>query len=94
MCFLYQLGINEIYHFGILLSRGDLMKTRLKQLREKKNYTQQKVALDLNMNQNSVSRYENDEREAGYDQLVKFADYYNVSVDYILCRTDNPKTNR
>ena len=70
------------------------MKTRLKQLREKKNYTQQKVALDLNMNQNSVSRYENDEREAGYDQLVKFADYYNVSVDYILCRTDNPKTNR
>lgn len=70
------------------------MKTRLKQLREAKKYTQQKVALDLNMNQNSVSRYENGEREAGYDLLVKFADYYNVSVDYILYRTDNPKTNR
>ena len=70
------------------------MKTRLKQLREEKKYTQQKVALDLNMNQNSVSRYENDEREAGYDLLIKFADYYNVSVDYILYRTDNPKTNR
>ena len=69
------------------------MKTRLKQLRETKKYTQQKVALDLNMNQNSVSRYENGEREAGYDLLVKFADYYNVSIDYILYRTDNPKTN-
>ena len=69
-------------------------KTRLKQLREAKKYTQQKVALDLSMNQNSVSRYENGEREAGYDLLVKFADYYNVSIDYILYRTDNPKTNR
>lgn len=69
-------------------------KTRLKQLREAKNYTQLRVALDLNMNQNSVSRYENGEREAGYDLLVKFADYYNVSIDYILYRTDNPKTNR
>lgn len=69
-------------------------KTRLKQLREAKNYTQLRVALDLNMNQNSVSRYENGERETGYDLLVKFADYYNVSIDYILYRTDNPKTNR
>lgn len=50
--------------------------------------------MDLSMNQNSVSRYENGSREAGYDVLIQFADYYGVSVDYILCRTDNPKTNR
>lgn len=69
------------------------MITRLKELRESRGYSQLKVAMDLNMNQNSVSRYENGLREAGYDLLVRFADYYHVSVDYILCRTDNPKMN-
>lgn len=70
------------------------INTRLRQLRESRGYTQLKVAMDLSMNQNSVSRYENGSREAGYDMLIQFADYYGVSVDYILCRTNNPKTNR
>ena len=67
---------------------------RLKELRKKKKITQLKLALDLNMNQNSVSRYENGEREADYASLIAFADYFDVSIDYILGRTDNPKTNR
>ena len=66
------------------------MDNRLKQLRERRGYTQLKVAMDLNMNQNSVSRYESGNREAGYELLVRFADYYNVSIDYILYRTDTP----
>ena len=66
----------------------------MRELREQRGYTQLKVALDLNLNQNSISRYENGSREAGYNMLVRFADYYGVSIDYILCRTDNPITNR
>ena len=66
------------------------LETRLYSLRKKLGYSQIKVALDLNIAQNSVSRYERGEREAGYDMLVRFADYYNVSIDYILFRTDNP----
>jgi len=65
------------------------MKTRLRELRLAKGYTQLKVAMDLHMNQNTVSRYENDEREAGYNALCLFADYYNVSIDYILLRSDD-----
>ena len=65
----------------------------MRELREQRGYTQLKVALDLNLNQNSISRYESELREAGYDMLIKFADYYGVSIDYILCRTNNPKTN-
>lgn len=42
------------------------------------------------MNQNSISRYETGAREADYDTLIKFADYFNVSVDYLLERTNNP----
>lgn len=67
---------------------------RLKELRRQKRVTQLKLALDLNMNQNSISRYENGEREADYATLIAFADYFDVSIDYILGRTDNPKTNR
>ena len=63
---------------------------RLKELRTKRNISQVKLAMDLNMNQNSISRYENGEREADYETLIAFADYFCVSVDYLLGRTDNP----
>lgn len=67
---------------------------RLKYLREKKKISQLKLALDLNMNQNSISRYETGTREADYATLIKFADYFNVSIDYLLERTDNPTFNK
>ncbi len=67
---------------------------RLKELRKKKGISQLKLAMDLSLTQNSISRYETGEREAGYNLLIKFADYFDVSVDYLLERTDNPKINR
>ena len=63
---------------------------RLKELRIGQGISQLKLALDLNMNQNTISRYENTERQADYETLVKFADYFDVSLDYIFGRTDNP----
>ncbi len=63
---------------------------RLKELRKERGISQQKLAIDLNMNQNSISRYENGQREADYKTLIMLADYFNVSVDYLLGRTDNP----
>lgn len=63
---------------------------RLKELRTSRGVSQLKLALDLNMNQNSVSRYETGVRQADYETLIAFADYFNVSVDYLLERTDNP----
>ena len=67
---------------------------RLRELRKKKPLSQLKMAMDLHMNQNSISRYENMERQADYATLIKIADYFDVSIDYLLERTDNPKTNR
>ena len=64
---------------------------RLKELRKSRGISQLKLAMDLNMNQNRISRYETGEREADYATLIKFADYFNVSIDYLLERTDNPK---
>ena len=67
------------------------MKTvdfRLKELRKFKKISQLKLAMDLNMNQNTISRYENMEREADYKTLIMIADYFNVTLDYLLGRTE------
>lgn len=64
------------------------MKFRLNQLRKERNISQLKLALDLNMNQNTISRYETMEREADYQTLISFADYFDVSLDYLLGRTE------
>lgn len=61
---------------------------RLKELRKEKNITQIKLAMELNMSQNTISRYETGERQAGYDELIKIADYFNVSIDYLLGRSN------
>ncbi|MBR2444964.1 MAG: helix-turn-helix transcriptional regulator [Clostridia bacterium] len=66
---------------------------RLKELRKKKKVSQLKLALDLNTSQNTISRYETGEREADYKMLIALADYFDVSIDYLLGRTENPKMN-
>ena len=64
---------------------------RLKELRKEKGITQLKLAMDLGLNQNSVSRYETGEREADYKTLIMLADYFDVTVDYLLERIDEKK---
>ena len=61
---------------------------RLKELRKEKGISQLKLAMDLHMNQNSISRYETEQREADYKTLILFADYFHVSVDYLIGRTN------
>ncbi len=73
--------------------KGVVYIFRLKELRQKRHISQVTLAIDLNMNQNSISRYETETREADYKTLIAFADYFHVSIDYLLGRTDNPKTN-
>lgn len=67
---------------------------RLKELREQRHISQVFLGMELGMGQNTISRYETGAREADYETLLAFADYFNVSVDYLLGRTDNPEINR
>ncbi len=69
------------------------MVFRLKELREARHLSQVRLAMELSMSQNSISRYENREREAGYETLIAIADYFQVSLDYLLGRTDDPNMN-
>lgn len=67
---------------------------RLKQLRKAKGISQLNLAMHLNTNQNTISRYETGEREPAINELIKIADFFNVSVDYLLERTDNPNMQK
>ncbi|MBQ2780546.1 MAG: helix-turn-helix transcriptional regulator [Clostridia bacterium] len=67
---------------------------RLKEIRKRKGISQLKLAMELNTNQNTISRYETGEREPGINELIKIADYFNVSVDYLLERTNNPNIQK
>ena len=64
---------------------------RLKMMRKEKGLTQTRLAMELNTSQNTISRYETGEREPGIRELIKIADYFNVSIDYLLERSNNPK---
>lgn len=70
------------------------MTIRLKELRKNRNLSQVRLGIELHMNQNDISRYETGVYEANYATLIQFADYFDVSIDYLLGRTDNPAINR
>ena len=56
--------------------------------------TQIALQMQTGIEQALLSKFENGERVPPTDTLIKLADFYNVSIDYILCRTDNPNINR
>lgn len=70
------------------------MINRLKELRFYKEKTQLQVQMETGIEQALLSKYENGVRIPPTDTLMILADYYDVSMDYIMGRTDNPKVNR
>jgi transcriptional regulator with XRE-family HTH domain len=61
-----------------------MLSTRLIELRNKKGITQTELAKILNIRQNTYSQYETKNRQPDYETLKKIADYYQVSIDYLL----------
>ena len=67
---------------------------RIKELRKQKGISQVKMAIDLNTNQNTISRYETGEREPSIAELIRIAEYLGVSLDYLVGRTDDADTKK
>ena len=67
---------------------------RLRDLREDHDKTQQQIADVLGTSQTMYARYERGANELPIRHLLALCSYYGVSADYILGRTDNPKTTR
>ena len=70
------------------------MENRLKQLRKAAKYTQISVQMQTGIEQALLSKYENGERIPPTETLMRLADFFDVSMDYIMCRTDNPNINK
>lgn len=66
----------------------------IRSLREDNDYTQREIAAVLNVSQNTYSQYENGVIEWTAENLLKLADFYNVSVDYLLGKTEKKETKK
>lgn len=69
------------------------MKNNLKLLRKQAKLTQISVQIQTGIEQALLSKFENGERIPPTETLMLLADFYDVSMDYIMCRTDNPNVN-
>lgn len=67
------------------------MKTRIRDLREDRDLTQSDISKLLNISQVAYSYYELNKRNIPLESLCKLADYYKVSLDYILYRSDKKR---
>lgn len=87
-----------LYHFLILFPKtviitlkGCYIMNRLKELRKEKKLTQKELADKINVSKITVLRWENGERQIKPDKAEKLADFFGVSVGYLLGYTNNPK---
>ena len=72
----------------------DAVSTNLKKLRLQKKKTQLNVQLETGIEQALLSKYESGKRIPPTETLMVLADYYEVSMDYIMGRTENPNINQ
>ena len=67
---------------------------QLKTYRKTKKATQKDLATYLGVSERAYQHYEAGSREPNIDTLIALADYFDVSLDYLVGRTDNPEVNR
>ena len=70
------------------------MENRIKQLRKARRMTQLNLQMQTGIEQALISKYETGERVPPTETLLLLAEFFGVSVDYLLCRTDNPEVNQ
>ena len=74
--------------------RGDIMHLRIRDLREDRDLTQKQISAMLMCDQSLYSKYERGERDIPLVLIIKLADYYKTSIDYLIGRSDDPNFYR
>jgi transcriptional regulator with XRE-family HTH domain len=67
---------------------------RLKELRTSKGLTMQQLGANIDATKATISNFENGQKKPSLDMLIKLADYFDVSIDYLTGRTDDPKLHQ
>lgn len=64
---------------------------RILDLRKNQGLTQKQLASDMNLSEVGIQNYEGRRRKPNFDVLISLADFFNVSLDYLVGRSDNPQ---
>ena len=80
----------QYFLFGV----NTMLSDRLIQLKNERNILQKDIAASLNISLRSYQRYEKGERNPDSLTLTAMADFFGVSIDYLVGRTDKPEINR
>lgn len=67
---------------------------RLKELRTSKGLSQKQLSVEIGVSDRGIQRYEYGEREPSMSTLIALAEYFQVSIDYLVGRTDKPDVNK
>lgn len=67
---------------------------RLKELRTSKGLTMEQLGKKIESTRGTISNFENGNKKPSLDMLIKLADYFDVSIDYLVGRTDDPKLHQ
>ena len=88
-----SISLLQIPHnnYGVIII---MLFKNLRSIREDNDIKQKDIAKILNVSQNTYSQYETGVISLTAEILIKLADYYNVSIDYLLDRTDNPNIQK
>ena len=95
-CFRLNLPLGEVFaqlNKRLIDFSSSFMDNKLRILRKEHNLTQVELQMHTGIEQSLLSKFENGERIPPTETLIALADFYNVSIDYILCRTKNPHIN-
>ncbi len=68
--------------------------SRLKELRTSKELTMEQLGKDIGSTRATISNFENEQKKPSLDIVIKLADYFQVSIDYLVGRTDDPTFHR
>ena len=71
-----------------------MITDRLRSLRAERGLTQRNVACGIDIAERQYQFYEGGKNKPGYDILIALADFFNVSIDYLVGRTDKQEVNR
>ncbi len=87
-----SISLLQILHnkYGVII----MQYSNLRGIREDRDIKQKDIAKILNVSQNTYSQYETGVITLTAEILIKLADYYNVSIDYLLDRTNNPNIQK
>lgn len=68
----------------------NIFSYRLKNLRTSKGLTMEQLGKEVDSTRGTISNYENGNKKPSLDMLIKLANYFDVSIDYLVGRTDDP----